>query len=42
MGSYHYSLIAGLINFAILAAVLFLIGRKLVPSIFGGRRKHVV
>ena len=31
MGSYHYSLIAGLINFVILAAVLFLIGRKLVP-----------
>ena len=41
MGSYHYSLIAGLINFAILAAVLFLIGRKLVPTIFGGRRKHI-
>ncbi|MCR5088122.1 MAG: F0F1 ATP synthase subunit alpha [Oscillospiraceae bacterium] len=36
-----YTLVYGLINFAILAAGLFLVGRKLVPKIFGGYRSKV-
>ncbi len=41
MGNFHYTLLYGIINFAILAAVLFFIGRKLVPKIFGGRRNQL-
>ena len=41
MGNFHYSLVYGLINFAILATALFFIGRKLVPKIFGGRRNQI-
>ena len=37
-----YTLVYGLINFAILATALFFIGRKLVPKIFGGRRDQIV
>ena len=37
-----YTLVYGLINFAILATTLFFIGRKLVPKIFGGRRDQIV
>ena len=37
-----YTFIYGLINFAILAIGLFLVGRKLVPKIFGGRRDKIV
>ena len=36
-----YTLVYGLINFAILATALFFIGRKLVPKIFGGRRNEI-
>ena len=41
MGSYEYSLLYGLINFAILAGGLGLVGRKLLPKVFGGRRKQI-
>ena len=41
MGSFHYTLLYGLINFIILAAVLFFIGRKMIPGIFAGRRKQI-
>ena len=41
MGNFHYSLVYGLINFAILATALFFIGRKLVPKIFGSRRNQI-
>ena len=36
-----YTFIYGLINFAILAAGLFFIGRKLIPKMFGGRRDQI-
>ena len=36
-----YTLIYGLINFAILATALYFIGRKLVPKMLGGRRAQV-
>ena len=36
-----YTLVYGLINFAILATALFFIGRKIVPKMFGGRRAQV-
>ena len=36
-----YTLVYGLINFAILATALFFIGRKLVPKMFGGRRTQI-
>ena len=36
-----YTLIYGLINFAILATALYFIGRKIVPKMFGGRRAQV-
>ena len=36
-----YTLIYGIINFAILATALFFIGRKFVPKMFGGRRAQV-
>ena len=42
MGNFHYTLLYGLINFAILAVGLYLVGKKLVPKIFGGRRDQVV
>ena len=41
MGNYEYSLIYGLINFVILAGGLGLVGRKLLPKIFGGRRSQI-
>ena len=41
MGNYEYSLLYGLINFAILAGGLGLVGRKLLPKIFGGRRREI-
>ena len=34
-----WTIVYGLINFAILAAALFLVCRKLVPKLFGGRQK---
>ena len=37
-----YTIVYGLINFAILAAGLFLVGRKLLPKLFGGRRDKLV
>ncbi|MCR5135731.1 MAG: F0F1 ATP synthase subunit alpha [Oscillospiraceae bacterium] len=37
-----YTIIHGLFNFAVLAAALFFIGRKLIPKIFGGRREQIV
>ena len=36
-----YSLIYGLINFAILAAALYYIGKKIVPKIFDGHRDQI-
>ena len=36
-----YTLVYGLINFAILATALYFIGRKLVPKMFGGRRTQI-
>ena len=36
-----YTLVYGLINFAILATALYFIGRKLIPKMFGGRRAQV-
>ena len=36
-----YTLVYGLINFAILATALYFIGRKLIPKMFGGRRTQV-
>ena len=36
-----YTLVYGLINFAILAAALFIIGKKIVPKMFGGRRTKI-
>ena len=33
-----WNIIYGLINFAILAVGLFLIGKKIVPKMYGGRR----
>ncbi len=36
-----YTLVYGLINFAILATALYFIGRKLVPKVFGGRRTQI-
>ena len=36
-----WSVIYGLINFAILAAALLYIGRRLIPKMFGGRRKQI-
>jgi len=41
MGNFEYSLLYGLINFAILAGALGLIGRKMLPKVFGGRRKQI-
>ena len=41
MGNYEYRLLYGLINFAILAGGLGLVGRKLLPKIFGGRRREI-
>ena len=41
MGNYEYSLVYGLLNFLILAVGLGLVGRKLLPKIFGGRRKQI-
>ena len=37
-----WSIVYGLINFAILAGALFLVCRKLVPKIFGGRRDKLI
>ena len=36
-----YTLVYGLINFAILATALYFIGRKLIQKMFGGRRTQV-
>ena len=36
-----YTLVYGLINFAILATALYFVGRKLIPKMFGGRRAQV-
>ncbi len=36
-----YTLVYGLINFAILAAALFIIGKKIVPTMLGGRRTKI-
>ena len=36
-----YTLVYGIINFAILATALFFIGKKLVPKMFGGRRTQI-
>lgn len=36
-----YNIVYGLINFAILAAGLYFVGRKLIPKIFGGNRKKI-
>ena len=36
-----WNIIYGLINFAILAAGLFWIGKKIVPKMFGGRRQQL-
>ena len=36
-----WNIIYNLINFAILAAALFLVGKKIVPKIFGGRRDQI-
>ena len=41
MGNFHYTLVYGLINFAILATALFFVGKKLIPKIFGGRRTAI-
>ncbi|MBR4474012.1 MAG: F0F1 ATP synthase subunit alpha [Oscillospiraceae bacterium] len=41
MGAFHYHIIYGLINFAILAAGLYFIGRKLIPKLFGGNRQKI-
>ncbi len=41
MGNFHYTLLYGFINFIILGAVLFLVGRKMVPKIFGSRRNEI-
>ena len=36
-----YTFLYGLINFAILAAGLFFIGRKLIPKMLGGRKTQI-
>ena len=36
-----YNIVYGLINFAILVAILYVVGRKTIPKIFGGNRQKV-
>ena len=42
MGTFHYTLLYGLINFAILAVALYFVGKKIIPKMFGGRRTGIV